>query len=591
MMKNWSLMVLIFLVLISLALIIYPEFTRSVGVTVTSVDADSPCKDIITVGSKITGVGGKIVKDSNEFTELTKSLEGVVTFMINKNPRSCNIPEGSQLGVDVTGVKKSGIKLGTDLWGGIYYLFETEGPSQDLMGIMKQRSERYDFSDTKIELHNDTFIKIITGSDEEGHVNLLTERGELEGSVIETIDFNKESVEFVFNDKFYEMSLKDKKSVMINGSEYETGDNFELDGVDFVVDSISKNTTILSVKIFDDNDLTLIQDPGIGSSRIARQGSGYVFAIPVELSDESGENYEKVTKNLEVLVDPGSGTSYSKYPISIFIDDEEFITIPMLSEEMGEKRDNFVLWSYSPDIEKATESMVRLKTIIETKSLSQKLTLVERETFEAGYGESLITSLLFIVLIASVITIMLFFIKFRESGIASLPLILMILSEIVLIFGMLSMNWFAVIIFCAGIGVILIKGGSRGWKGWIGIFLFFVLTLGMTISKWSGQWTLDAPFVIGLITVVMISFGQSVFMGIRILTKKESYISSGYKKTSNKLWLSSSVFAGVLIILYFMFNLIGFMYDGFIMVLSIGLWINLSLILPVYTDIVKKFIK
>ncbi len=226
----------------------------------------------------------------------------------------------------------------------------------------------------------------------------------------------------MFNDKPYEISLKDEKSLRINESEYEVGARFKLDGVDVVVENISENTTTLSIKIFNDKDLTLIQSSRLGYSRIVKQDIGYVFTVPVEISDEASEAYEKTTKNIEVVVNPTTGESYSKYPISIFIDDEQFISVPILNEGMGEKITNLVLWSYSPDIEESTENMVRLKTVIEMKSLPQELTFVKREFFKSTYGEFLTTSLLFVILIASVITTVLFFVKFRKSGVASLPL-------------------------------------------------------------------------------------------------------------------------------------------------------------------------
>ncbi len=591
MMKNFGLMALVFLVLIGLALIIYPEFTKPVGVIIASVDVDSPCEDIMTVGSTITGVGNKIVKTPNEFAELTKNLEGVVTFIINGNPRSCNIQKESLLGVTVTDAGDGGIKLGIDLWGGIYYLFGSEELSQDLIDNIRQRSERYGLSNIKIQSYNDTFVKIITGSDEESYVNLLIEQGKLEGRVMETIDFSETTTKFMFNDNSYEVSLKNGESVTINGSIYEVGGDFELDGVGIVVENISRNTTTLSIKIFDDKDLTLIQNSRLGPSRITKQNGGYVFVVPVELSDEASEDYEKATKNLEVLVNPTTSESYSKYPISIFIDGKQFIDIPMLSEDMGVKKDDLILWGYSTNIEEATRNMVRLKTIIEMKSLPGELTFAERGSSRSTYGEFLTTLLLFIVLIVSVITIVLFFVKFKKSGITSLPLILMVLSGLVLIFGVLSTSWFALVIFSIGFMVIFTKRMVYNWKCWVGVFFFFVLTIGMAMSKWGSGWILDTPFVIGLMVVVLISFGQNILLGMRILTKGESYSSTDYKNTTMKIWLFSTIFAFALIVLYFLLNYIDFISANFIMAVSIGLWTNLSLITAVYTDMTKKFIK
>jgi len=431
----------------------------------------------------------------------------------------------------------------------------------------------------------------MTDSDEEGYVNLLTEEGKIEGRIIETVDFDKKTVEFMFNDEPYEMSLKDGKSVMVNESKYEVGDHFELNGVDITIENISENTTTLSVKIFDGKDLAFIQGSRTGFSRITKQGSNYVFAVPVELSNEASEKYEKTTKNLEVLVDPATGESFSKYPISIFIDGEQFISVPILSGNMGKKTQNLILWSFSPNIKEATKNMVRLKTIIEMKSLPQELTLVKKEEFKSTYGELLTTSLLFFILIASVFTTLLFFVKFRKNGVASLPLILMVLSELVLIFGVVSANWFALIIFCVGVVVIFAREGVYDWRGWVGVFLFFMLVIGVVMSKWSGGWIINAPFIMGLMGVVLIGFGQNVFVGMRVLTKKESYTSSDYKNTLKKLWSFSTVLGFILMISYFIFNFIDLMSTEFIMATSIGVWINLSLILPVYTDITKKLIK
>jgi len=581
--KNVSLLTLLSLVLISLIIIVYPWFIKPTGVIVAFMGENSPCKDIINIGSTITGIGNKVIKNSNEFVEAIKNLEGIVTFIINNNPRSCNIPKDAQLNVSVTNVKSGGIKLGVDIWGGTYYLFKTQKFSDVLFNDIKQRVIKYGLSNTEIELYNDTFIRILTSSDEESYVNLLIEPGKLEGKIIQTINFDGKSAEFTFDDKTYEMFLKDEKSITINKSNYEIGQYFKLDDVDAVIENISKNTTTISFTMFDGMDLILIQDPRLGSSRIAKQGSGYVFAVPVKLSDKASENFEKTTKNLEVLVNPTTGESYSKFPISILIDDKPFITIPILSTDMGVKTENLILWGYYPKIEDATKSMVRLKTIVEMKSLPQELTLVKRDVFKTNYWKDLITSFLFVILIVSAITSILFFVKFRKNGMVSLPLILMGLSIVLMIFGVISLHWFALIIFFAGVASILLKGDIHDWKGWVGVVLFFILIAGSAMN----EWILNIPLILGLVAVIPICFTQCIFVGMRILKKKESYDTSEQKITSKKLWIFSTIFVSILMILYF----IGGIFTGFVMVVSIGLWINLSLIIPNCTDITKKFIK
>jgi hypothetical protein len=553
------------------------------GVIVASVGKNSPCEDIISVGSTITGVGNKVIKNSDDFIEVTKNLEGTTTFIINDNPRSCDIPKGVQLDVNVTSVKSGGIKLGVDIYGGDYYLFKTQNSPDILINKIRQRTIKYGLSNIEIELYNDTSIRILTSPDEESYVNLLTEPGKLDGEIIQTISFDGKPVDFTFNDKTYEIVLKNDKSITINKTDYETGQHFKLDDVDAVIENISKNTTTISFTLFTDTDLTLIQNSQLGSSRIAKQSGGYVFAVPVELSDNAREYFGETTKNMEVIVNPTTGESYSKFPISILIDGKPFVSIPILSTDMGKEAENLVLWGYTSKIEDATEKMIRLKTIVEMKSLPQELTLVKRDAFKSSYWEILITSFLFVVLITSVITSALFFFKFRKKGLASLPLILMNLSIIVIIFGVVSLQWLALIIFFVGVSLILLKGGIHDWKGWVGIVLFFVLIVGTTMN----EWVLNASLILGLMAVIPITVAQGIFVGIRILKRGESYDFSDNKNTYKKLWLFSTVLVAILIALYF----ISGMFTGFVMAVSIGLWINLSLIIPNYTDIVKKFIK
>jgi len=148
--KDLGLIVFIFLVLISLVLITYPKIMRPTGVIVTYVGANTPCGDIMSIGSTITGIGNKLVTNSDDFSEATEELEGVVTFLINGNPRSCNIPKGMKLNVSVADKKTEGIKLGTDIWGGIYYLLEIKEPSQNLIDHIEQRLVKYELRTRKL---------------------------------------------------------------------------------------------------------------------------------------------------------------------------------------------------------------------------------------------------------------------------------------------------------------------------------------------------------------------------------------------------------------------------------------------------------
>ncbi|MCX6821493.1 MAG: hypothetical protein NTW30_01815 [Candidatus Aenigmarchaeota archaeon] len=261
--KDYRLMGIIVLVLIALALFLYYNFTRTTGVVVTYVDPNTPCKDIINIGSVITDISNVPIMNSNDFKRATTDLEGITTFIINNNPRSCNIPKNSTLSVIVEDVKKVGLSLSVDIVGGQSYLFKTENASQTVLqqtiDSIKSRMKQYDLANTRVDI-SDNNIQIIAGSDEENYVKFLTEHGVLEGGLVLKINTNENKSEFVFNDKDYKIALKGNKSVILNGSEYKVGGNFILDDVNIKVDSINRSTTTFFVKIFDERDLILIKD-------------------------------------------------------------------------------------------------------------------------------------------------------------------------------------------------------------------------------------------------------------------------------------------------------------------------------------------
>jgi len=582
-MKNIRVIVLIVLVLIALALLVLPKFLKPGGVIVTSVEADSPCKDIITIGSVITGVGGRPARNSNDFTRFTKNIEGTITFIVNNNPRSCRISEDSTLGVTVKNIEGEGLNLGVDVWGGTFYSFKPEeGVSEQTVEVLESRANRYGLSNIRIE-SEDSLIRIVIGPEEEEYLGLLTEQGALEGKLIQTVEFIDEGGEFTFNDKTYEVSLKNDKSILINDSEYTVDQYFSLDEVELRVVNISGNVTTFSVDVFDEKDLTSIKDPRTGSERMIKQDSGYVYAIPVLLSEEASKNFAKATKGQEVTINPATGESFLINPLIISIDGKSFIDLPVSGLDTEKEKKDLIVWAYRATLKEATNDMLRLKSIIETKRLPTKLVLMDSGDFSSTSGEFFTSLPLYTILIVSVVASILFFVRYRKRGVIVLPLILMILVEIVLILGTISSPWFVVLIFLVGVGLTIIKGEVRGWISLLTIFLMFISVVGIVMSKW----VLDAPSIMGLAVVTVFSIGQATFMGDRGLVGEESYTPTDYKCSLRILWLSTTVATLILLPLFF----VGGMFKGFFMTAIIGVLASATVTKPTYTDVIKKVCK
>jgi hypothetical protein len=582
--KDYRLMGFIFLVIIALILFLYFSLVKSTGVIVTYFDPNTPCKDIINIGSIITAVSNVPIRNSNDFNKATTDLEGITTFMINNNPRSCNIPKNSTLGVTVEDIKKVGLSLSVDIVGGQSYLFKPENTSQTVLqqtiDSIKFRIKQYDLANTRVE-ESDNDIKIVTGSDEENYVKFLTEHGVLEGGLVLKVNTNENKSELVFNDKGYKIALKGNKSVVLNGSEYKVGDNFILDGVNIKVNSISRNTTTFFVKIFDERDLILIKDStGTVSKRLTKQDNNYVFVFYVNLTKEAAKNFAKATKGQEVTISP-AGESYLKNSLVIFIDDQEIINLPISGQDAGKEKNDLVIWGYKTRMEDTSTLMMRLISLIETKRLPINLNLLRMEEYSPKTGNYL-NLLSYTVLISSVFVAVLFLARYKKRGVVILPLILMCLSELLLIVSVVSVKWFALLIFFFGVSFALSKDEIKGWKSWLAVGFMLMMTIGIVMSKW----VFSVYSIFGMIATLLIGIGETVFMSHQFLKKREAYSLVEQKQALKKIWLFTVVASVVLFIIFFFTP-----YREFGMTTIVGLIVSTTIVSPVYSSIIERIIK
>jgi hypothetical protein len=584
-MKDYRLLSFIVLVLIALALFLYTTLAKSNGVVITYVSLNTPCKDVMTIGSVITEIADLPIRNLDDFNRAKTNLEGITTIMINNNPRSCNIPKNSTLDVSVDDLKRSGLSLSTEIGGGNSYLFKPEDTSQTVLqqtvDSIKSRIKQYDLANTKVELSGDN-IRVITGFDEDNYARFLTEHGVLEGRLILKVGTTENKSEFVFNDKTYKLAFKGNKSIILNNSEYKVGDYFTLDGVKIKVESITRNTTTFFANIFDENDLTLIKDKsGVVSKRLMKQQSGYVFVFYVNLSKETSENFAKATKGQEVTISP-TGESFLRNSLVIFVDDQETINIPISGEEAGKEKNELAIWGYRVRMEDAESLMTRLITLIETNRLPIKLNLLKIESYAPSMGEFFISLLMYTALILSASVVILFLAMFKKRGIVVLPLILMCLSELLLIVGVISLKWFVLLIFFVGVGFALNNNEINNWKNWLAVGLIFMMMVGIAMSKW----VLGVYSIVGMVATLFIGFGCGVLISYNFLKKKEAFTQIEQKQTLKKVWLFTFVVSIVLFILFFFTP-----YREFAMTTVVGLMATTTIISPVYSSVIQKIIK
>ncbi len=583
--KDYRLMGFIGLVLIALALTLYSMLMRSTGVVVTYVGPNAPCKDVISIGSVITEVASLPVGGSNDFKKATSNLEGITTIIVNNNPRSCNVPKNSTFDVLVEDIKRGRLSLDVEIGGGETYLFKPENNTQIILqqtlSSIKSRIKNYELANTKVDL-SDSGILVTTGSDEESYVRFLTERGVLEGRLILKVSIGGNKSDFVFNDGTYKITLKGNKSVVLNGSEYKVGDYFNLNGTKIKVGSIDRNMTTFFVDIFDEGDLKLIKDnSGIVSKRLVKQDNGYVFVFYVNMTKEAAENFAKATKGQEVTISP-AGESFLKNSLVIFVDDQEFLNLPISGQDAGKEKNELVVWGYRGRMEESATMMMRLITLIEVKRLPIKLDLLRAESYVPKVGEFYINLLLYMVLILPVSVAVLFLARYKKRGVVVLPLILMCLSELLLIIGVISLKWFILLIFFFGLGFVLNKDEIKSWMGWLAVGLMFMMTIGIVMSKW----VLGIYSIVGMIAALIIEMGEGVFMSHQFLKKREAYTLVEYKQALKRVWLFTVVASVILFIVFFFTP-----YREFGMTTIVGLMISTLIVSPVYSSIIERIIK
>lgn len=587
--KNVRLLSLVFLVLVSLALIIYPTFSGGAGVIVTSAGDNTPCKDVITVGSTITDIAGRSIRNRDDFVQTTKNLKGPITLIINDNPRSCTIPETSTLNVTVKNMGKAGIKFGLDIGGGSLFLFKPkESVSQEVVEktveVLKSRMKVYDLSNSKVEDVEDDLIKIIMGLEEERYLNLLTERGILEAGLTQRAELKDRRGEFKFNDKTYEVVLKNDETLSVNGSEHTLNQRFVLDDIEFEVRNISRNTTTFFVKIFDGGDLTVQEETQTaGSKRIIKQGGGYVYVIPVSVSEDGSKKFAKATKGQEMIIDPGSGESFLQEPLVFFIDEILIADLPISGSDIGKEIDNLIIWEFKSTMEETTSDMKRFESVLEVKRLPTSLVLVKTGTYSPTLDDSLITLPLYTILITTVVASILFFIRYRKRGVMILPLILLSFCGIVLVFGVLSLQWFAILIFLFGVSFVLINGEAREWISWLSLFLMFIMVAGIVMSKW----VFDFSSIIGLMAAIIFGVCQGGIVGDQFLTGKKVYTQAEYKHSLHRVWILTTIVVLVLTILLF----VGGSFRSFAMATIIGVLTSTTITTPLYSNLIEKVSK
>ncbi|MBI2147361.1 hypothetical protein HYU19_02675 [Candidatus Woesearchaeota archaeon] len=221
-------------------------------------------------------------------------------------------------------------------------------------------------------------------------------------------------------------------------------------------------------------------DPQAGCSP-APDGWACRFRFSISLTPEAAAKHAAMTEKLAVVAGSGGAdTAYLDQQLDLYLDDQLVDSLNIGADLQGRVVTDISITgsgsgaSQELAMQGALDSMKRLQTILITGSLPVKLSIAKSDTISPALGESFVKNAIFIGLLVIAAVALVIIIAYRKL-IISIPIIITLLSEVILMLGLASLiRWnldlaaIAGIIIAAGTGVddqiVVIDELQRGAK-------------------------------------------------------------------------------------------------------------------------------
>ncbi|MCC7575153.1 MMPL family transporter [Candidatus Woesearchaeota archaeon] len=442
--RNKRVIILIIALLLAV-LFIRPVFQE--GVAIRSVTKDSAAAEAIPTRvpnpapavrpvnrEVITSINNEKIHTVLEYYEAIEKIEPGQTFtlqtnkgtyyitqkLINKtiieNEQEITIQEYQEIGLNVYPRPKNNIRTGIDIEGGTRVLLEPQEPisSEDLdMTVrgMEQRLNAYGLSDISVRSTSDLFGNVyvsaeIPGVNEDEVTELLSQQGKFEAKVGQTPVFLGGERDIVFV--------------------YTSGEN-------------SRITSC--------------------SAQAGEHFCGFEFGIT--LSQDAARRMAAATQNLTTLGIGNEG--YLSENLTLILDDEVMDELRISSSLKGQVVTSIrITGSGSGSTEKEARAntlreMRNLQAILSTGSLPVRLEVVKTDSISPALGAGFIKNAVIAGIFAIIAVCAIIAIRYKEWRI-TIPIIITILSEVILILGFAALIGWRMDI--AAIAAIIIAVGS-----------------------------------------------------------------------------------------------------------------------------------
>jgi preprotein translocase subunit SecD len=258
------------------------------------------------------------------------------------------------------------------------------------------------------------------------------------------------------------------------------------------------------------------------------------FRFSIALSPAAAQRQADITKSLTVMIE--SDQNYLSSPMDLYLDSQLVDTLRIGAELKGNPVAEISISGSGTGLTQQSamadslNNMKRLQAILATGSLPVQLTIVKADTISPTLGDAFLSNALLIGIISVIAIALVVFIRYR-SFIVSLPMILIMLSELIIFLGIAAViGWnldvaaIAGIIIAIGTGVndqIVIadetlkgeKSNTLNWKERLKKAFFIIFTAYLTILvAMIPLWFAGAGLLKGFAVTTILGVSVGVFI-------------------------------------------------------------------------------
>src|SRR3989344_1300445 len=434
MVKDFRLLTLIAITLVSLLVIISPFIFKKGGVGVTEVDANAKCSNLV-VGGIISQASGGDVKTPEVFDRLIKysSVGSYVSMVVDNNPGGCNVLSDSSVGLKVDSVKPVFIKISPDLQGSIKYFFKANDASDkdfnNIANVIQSRIESLNLQYVKAT-KEDNYVAVNAGLND--NVDNLIVPCKIVCKIVTVLNLQDGAGNLkIGNNTYYTQFVKDV--IRLNGSEFKMNENFIFGGISLEFTNVTNSSVTQNVYFLNSDDvMSVVSTGGINYDSPSRE---YFFSAQFVPSPRSINIFKDVTKHMNTILSGSQVVLNGR--IEYYLDGVLLSSLPIPSTVVTQPLQSLSIVGLSTNQNYLNELSKKTLMCLNSESLNFNL-----EKASSGFVKPLYKNLIYYLLLASVIipasiSAVLFFLKRKAREIL---LLLVILTQIPVTLGILSLT-------------------------------------------------------------------------------------------------------------------------------------------------------